>query len=114
MKEVARVIEKRRGRNAVQTVGIFALGAAAGSIIALLFAPASGRVTRRRIGLKLRSMQRSTARQLGQARRILAKKAVYLRDSATEKFSHARDWVAGHVSNGHTVRRQTRQRLHHA
>ena len=36
----------------------FTLGATAGSILALLFAPASGEVTRRRIANKMRSARR--------------------------------------------------------
>ena len=34
--------EYRRGNGIAKTVGVFALGATAGSIVALLFEPASG------------------------------------------------------------------------
>ena len=98
MKEIK---EQRQGNDLGRTLGMFVAGAAAGSIVALLFAPASGRVTRRRIGMKLRAVQRDAARQFGQVQRRLARKAETLREAASEKLSDAREWVAGHVANGH-------------
>ena len=53
-----------RWNRAGQNLGLFTLGATAGSILALLCAPASGRVTRKRIGMKFRSLERPTGRQL--------------------------------------------------
>lgn len=107
--------EKRhRGRGGiVQAVGTFALGAAAGSIVALLVAPASGRATRKRIGLKIRTLQRSATRQLGQTKKLLARRAGSLRDAATQKINHAREWVAERVTNGNG-RRPARHRAVHA
>ena len=108
--EGTRMKELRRGNGVARTVGMFALGAATGSIIALLFAPASGRVTRRRIALKVRAMKQQTIRQLGRTKKLLARKAEDLREATTERILHARDWVAGHVANGngkHPIRHQT-------
>lgn len=112
MKEV-REQPRQYGRGRI--VGAFVLGATAGSVLALLFAPASGRVTRKRIGMKLRSFQRETSRRLGHAQRLLARKAETLRDAAGEGISHAREWVAGHVAaNGHERRSTRRRALRHA
>ena len=47
--------------------GLFALGAAAGSLCGVLFAPASGSATRKRIGLKFKSLEQQSARQIKQA-----------------------------------------------
>lgn len=118
MKEIpgARQTTRRRG-GVIKTVGVFALGAAAGGIIALLFAPASGRVTRRRIALKLRSMRRQTVQRIGYTGRMLGRKAVKLQRAATERLQLARSWVASHVNNGYAKRpaRQTRRAaVHHS
>ena len=94
--------EYRRGHGMVRTVGIFALGAAAGSIVALLFAPASGKVTRRRIALKVRALRQQTARQLVRTRRLLAQ-------ATSERIHDAREWMAEHLPNGngkHLVRQR--------
>ena len=106
--------QQRRPRGGFfRALGFFALGAATGGIFALLYAPASGQVTRRRIGMRLRTVQRRTIRQIGQARRVLARKAVYLREAATERLADAGQWVAGHVTNGHSTatKRQVRRRV---
>ena len=79
-----------------QAVGTFTLGAAVGSIVALLYAPASGRTTRKRLKLKLRTMQRS---------------AIQLRDTAAKKIQHARAWVTAHT-NGHNRRLPHRTPVH--
>ncbi len=110
MKEVP--VTKRRGR-VLQTIGYFTLGAATGGIIALLFAPASGRVTRRRIAQKLRSVQRSAARRLSRTQRLLAKKAALVGQAATQKFSQAREWMAGHTTNGQSKRPIRHRAVHH-
>ena len=93
-----------------QTVGTFALGAAAGSIIALLFAPASGRVTRRRISLKVRAMRRQAIVQVARTQKLLARKADYLREATSEKLHDAKEWVADRFvhGNGHERRRPVR------
>ena len=99
--------EQRRTGRAFQTVATFGLGAAMGSIIALLYAPASGAVTRRRLAMKARNLQRNAIRQLGQTKRVLVSKAADVREAATE-------WIAEHVphANGRqTLRRRT---LRHA
>ena len=110
MKDV-RELPRRSGRG--RMVGAFVLGATAGGILALLFAPASGRVTRKRIGMKLRSFQRETSRRLGRAQKLIARKAETLRDAAGQGINHAREWVVERVAtNG---QRSTRRRsLRHA
>ena len=106
MKKAGKVLKpRRRAQGLWQTVGAFIIGATAGSVIALLFAPASGQLTRRRIGLKFRALQRQTTRQL----KVQAK---HLREAATNGVNHAREWVVGRVTNGHnrpTTRRAVRQ-----
>ena len=92
----------------MKTCGAFLLGATVGSVAALLYAPASGRVTRKRIGMKFRSLQTTAGRQLGQAKKLLAKRAELLRETATEKIHDAQTWVAERMHNGngkHPVRR---------
>ena len=90
----------------------FTLGAAAGSLLAILFAPVSGRVARKRIGLKFRSLEQSTARQLRQTKKLLAKKADLLREAATEKLGNTKDWLVHRLgpSNG---KRPAHQRVVH-
>ena len=83
-----------------KTAGIFALGAAAGSVIALLYAPASGRTTRKKIGMKFKSLQRSTAQQVLRAKKVLARKAGTLQRAATEKLEDTREWLVERMSNG--------------
>ena len=80
---------QRRDLRIVRNVGLFALGATMGSIAALLFAPAAGRVTRKRIALKLRTLKRQTTRRLG------------------EQIKQAQTWVVEHVHNGNG------RRIHH-
>ena len=89
MKESRRELQKL-----AQGVGIFALGAAIGSVTALLCAPASGQATRRRIAQKFRTLKRQTTRQFGQ------------------RIRQAQAWVVEHVHNGNGKR--THQTLHHA
>lgn len=112
MKE-ARQEARPRGQ-ALRTVGTFALGAATGGIIALLFAPASGKVTRKRIGMKVKALQRAAATKLTQAQRVLARRAEGLRDVAAERIHDAREWVVDHMpTNGH-AKRQTRRPAYRA
>ena len=77
--------ETRPGINFGQVAGTFALGATVGSLVALLYAPASGRTTRKRLKLKFRAIQRS-ATQLG--------------ETAAKRITSAREWVTGHMGNG--------------
>ena len=65
-------------------VGSFALGAAAGSLLGILFAPASGQATRKRLRAKAQEWQRSVAQ---------------LRQEATKKLSSAREWMLHRVSH---------------
>lgn len=84
------------GRNA----GWVALGAAAGSTAALLMAPVSGKAARKRIGNQFRAVGRSTARQLNQTRRMLAKQARTLRNAAAEKIEDTREWLLERMPAG--------------
>ena len=103
--------EIRRRGGALRTAGVFALGAALGSIIALLYAPASGEVTRRRLVLKARNMRRAVVRRLGQTGRAISTRATVVRDAAGE-------WLAEHMGqrnghrNGRTLRRHQIRHAH--
>ena len=79
---------ERRG-GVGRTVGTFALGAALGSLVALLYAPASGTTTRKRIKMQFRTFQRS---------------AVELRNKAAKKISYAREWMTGRINGGNSKR----------
>ena len=77
--------KERRGGLA-KALGTFALGAAAGSIVALLYAPASGTVTRKRLKMKFKAVQKS---------------AIELRNTAAKRIGDARQWVTAHMpANG--------------
>jgi gas vesicle protein len=97
-------MKENRRRGGLGTFLAFALGATAGSIVALLYAPVSGQVTRRRIALKVRHLQREAARRLGRTQRVLATRALQVREAATE-------WIADRFpqrnGNGrHAIRRR--------
>ena len=91
----------------LQRTGAFLFGAALGSIFALLYAPTSGQVTRRRLGLKARSLKRAVARRLDRTQRVLVTKAARVRDAATE-------WIAEHVPHGNGRSLIRRRELRHA
>ena len=93
----------RQRRELLQGAAAFTAGAAAGSLATLLYAPASGAVTRKRIALRARKFQRNVTRQIGQAQRVLAKKVGHVREAATE-------WIAERVPHGNGIR----ARAHHA
>ena len=95
---------QRYTKRTAQTLGVFALGAAAGSIAALLFAPASGTVTRKRIAMKLRSVRSAAVRQVGHAQKVLARKAGNLQKEAGKRLGHAREWMVNRMNNGHAKR----------
>lgn len=80
----------RQGGGILRTLGAFVTGAAAGSIATLLYAPTSGAVTRRRIGLKVQALRREAQRRIGKTQRALVGKASKVREAATE-------WIAEHV-----------------
>lgn len=71
-----------------QTVGAFTLGATAGSLLALLMAPASGDATRKRIGRQFKSWQRSTVRELRQTGKNVTRRAGQWRVAAVRALHH--------------------------
>ena len=81
---------RRRGKGLVQAAASFVLGTLAGGIVTLLYAPASGPVTRRRLLMKARGLQRTAVQRLGRAQRALATKAERVREAAagwvTDRF----------------------------
>ncbi len=94
--------------------GLFALGAAAGSLCGLLMAPASGSVTRKRIAMKFKSLEQEGARQIKHAKKLLVKKAEDLRDVANDKLSQTREWLVEQVSSGNGKHPSRRRLVHHA
>ena len=98
---MARVISRQLGL--IQTGAAFVLGAAAGALTTLLYAPASGVVTRKRIAMKARKFQRTVVRRLGKTQRLLTTKAERMRNAASE-------WIAERVPHGNGLR----SRAHHA
>lgn len=102
----------RLGRSA----GFFALGAAAGSAIALLFAPTSGRVLRKKLAGRARNLGRSTNRQIQQAKRMLLKRAGSLQRTAADKLEDTREWIVERMApNGNGKRHGLpRRTAHHA
>ena len=103
--------EIRRRGGALRTAGVFALGAALGSVIALLYAPASGEVTRRRLVLKARNMRKAVVRRLGQTGRAITTRATVVRDAAGEWFAEHMGQRNGH-RNGRTPRRHQIRHAH--
>ena len=94
----------RNGLN-LRTVAAFAIGATAGSIVALLYAPASGKLTRRRIGLKMRQFRTATGRRLVQTRQALVRQAGHVQKAAT-------GWIADHLPHETNGRHRTLRRRH--
>ena len=82
--------EIRRRGGVLRTAFTFALGAATGSIVALLYAPASGKVTRRQLAMRVSALKRDAAKRLNRTQRELALRAENAREAATE-------WIAEHV-----------------
>jgi gas vesicle protein len=97
--------EFRRRGGALRTVAAFGLGAALGSVIALLYAPASGKVTRRRLALRVRTMRRTAIRRLGDTQRALTTGAVRVREAASE-------WIADRMNGKHPIRHRTARHAH--
>ena len=112
MREEYELQEPRRGYGIGRAVGTLAIGATVGSLIALLFAPASGRVTRRRIAMKVRTLGRQTARKLNRTGRLIARRADEFREVTADKLHDAREWVVEHVTNGNTRRVRHRATRH--
>ncbi len=95
--------ENRQRGGGLRAFVAFTLGATVGSIAALLYAPASGQVTRRRLAMKARNVQRAALRRLGETQRVLATKAERVREAASE-------WITDHVPHGngrHPIRHRT-------
>ena len=93
----------RKGLN-LRTVAAFAFGAAAGGIVALLYAPASGKVTRQRLAMRVRRIRQLAGRRIVQTRDVLARQAGRMQQAAT-------GWISDHLpheSNGHRSRRRVR------
>jgi gas vesicle protein len=107
--------QPRRRSGAFRAAATFAAGAAVGTGIALLTAPASGKVTRERIGKRVHKISKTATRKLGRTQKLLARKAdrtqkliarkaTRVGKQATAKLQHAREWVVNQVNtNGHKV-----------
>lgn len=87
----------RSRRRMGETAAVFAVGTALGSLLGVLFAPASGQVTRKRFLKELRSARRIASERIGR------------------RLTDAREWLMDHVVNGHNGhrRRTLRPRLAH-
>lgn len=99
--------EERQRKGIFQMAAAFAVGATAGSLIALLYAPASGKEIRRRFAQRARTLQRQALRRLGQTQRTLARQAAHLREAAT-------GWLVDRVPHGGNGRHGVRRVLRHA
>jgi gas vesicle protein len=92
--------ENRRRGGLLRTAATFVFGAAVGSIAALLYAPASGQVTRRRLVQRVRKLRQAASRRLSRTQRAIAMRARNVREAATE-------WISEHVPHGngrHAIR----------
>lgn len=93
-------LQRRKG-GAIRTAATVGIAAGVGYLFGILFAPAAGKVTRRRIALKTQALRKTAARKLGQTKKVLATRAVEVREAATE-------WIAErmpHNTNGNGHRR---------
>lgn len=89
-------VQRRKG-GVIRTAATVGAAAGIGYLLGILFAPASGKVTRRRIAIKAQTFRKTAARKLGQTQKVLATKAVEAREKATE-------WITDHMphnGNGH-------------
>ena len=101
-------MKHRRGLNgSLQSATAFTLGATLGSLFTLLYAPTSGSVTRRRISLKVRQLERTAARRIGVTRRNLSRRAAEVRHAAE-------GWIAKYGSPVDGRSPSRRRRLQHA
>ena len=87
-------------KQAGQNLGLFTLGAAVGSAVALLFAPASGPVIRRKIGSQLRL-----------AKRVVMKKASRIGQLAKAQIGQSRDWLVRRGGNHYSGPRRSGHRV---
>lgn len=97
--------DQRRRGGAFRTATAFGLGAAMGSIVALLYAPASGKATRRRLAMKAQNLRKAAVRRIGQTQRVLVNKAESVREAATE-------WISDHIP--HQANGNKRRLVRHA
>ena len=98
---------RRRG-GVFQALAAFVAGAAIGGLASLLYAPASGQVTRRRLAMKLRTLRRETGRRLGQTGRALQVQAHHVQIAA-------RQWLQERMhtrTNGRHIARRTVRHAH--
>ena len=96
--------EQRRRGGAIRTVATIGFAGGIGYLLGVLFAPASGQVTRRRIALRAQALRKSAVRRIGQTQKVLACKAGEVREAATT-------WLAGHMPHNGNGRRHA---VHHA
>ena len=98
--------EQRRKGGAIRRVATVGFAAGIGYLCGILFAPASGKVTRHRIALKAQTLRKTAARKIGQTQKVLATRAVEVREAATEWLTERMP----HGTNGNGHRRVA----HHA
>ena len=98
--------EQRRRGGAIRTVATVGIAAGAGYLFGILSAPASGKVTRRRIALRAQALRKTAVRKIGQTQKVLACKATEVREAATEWLTERMP----HNGNGNGHRRVA----HHA
>ena len=96
--------QQRRRGGAIRTVATVGIAAGAGYLLGILFAPASGKVMRRRIALRAQALRKRAMRRIGQTQKVLACKATEVREAATEWLTEKMP----HNGNGH------RRVAHHA
>lgn len=82
-----------------KAVGTFAWGAAAGSAVALLFTPASGKALRKRLDLKFKSLERTAEQKIARVKKMLVRKAGILRETAEGKLEDTREWLVARAGN---------------
>ena len=107
-------MKQSRAVKTAQAAGVFALGATIGSIFALLFAPASGRATRKKIGMRVKSLEHETVRKYKQTRRLLAQKAEDIREEALAKLGQTKGWLTERMTATNGKRPARRVATHHA
>ena len=96
--------EQRRRGGAIRTVATIGFAGGIGYLLGVLFAPASGQVTRRRLAMRAQALRKSAVRRIGQTQKVLACKATEVRDAATT-------WLSEHVPHNGNGRRHA---AHHA
>lgn len=96
--------EQRRRGGAIRTMATIGLAGGVGYLFGILFAPASGKVTRRRLAMKAQALRKATVRRIGQTQKVLACKATEVREAATT-------WLSEHVAHNGNGRRRA---VHHA